>query len=526
MRKLRQDSGITLLALSITIVVILILAVTTMSTGLQIIENTQYESFIAELKIMQSEVNLLYDEIKRETQLNTEPNYDIYGDSISASTNASFVFTSSESGITDQTGYRYYSRDYLNNTLGIESVTRGFFINIEKRSVISEEGITRDEDTYYTLAQIPGGGYNVEYVAEEGVPTFNINTEQISGTECNVSIVDIQYSGYIEKWDVYYRLKGDMNWKKTDKSEFSVFNSGEYTIKIKNGEVESSETNFYINYFRVGDYVNYKPGGANFSWTTNVDYIESPQSVDSINTEADLKWRVLDYNAETGEVQIISETPTLAEVSFTGAKSYDNGVYMLDSIASTLYDAPEAVSVQNLKIEDIEKYLSYDYKLYTNGLYEYGEETLSYSDINSYYPRMYETEKSDPLKNLSVQTGILIEIGSSQGTPLTVTQSYWEKAVVSDDFTSNIYYDLFINDGTSDYSPYWLSSRAVDGTSTVADFKLSSITNGTIGGYTVFSSSDIESEVSYSLRPVVTLNANVRITDGTGEKETPYLIEN
>ena len=46
--------------------------------------------------------------------------------------------------------------------LKIEGITREFFINVQKRSIISCEGLKYNEETYYTPEQIPNGLYNVE----------------------------------------------------------------------------------------------------------------------------------------------------------------------------------------------------------------------------------------------------------------------------------------------------------------------------------------------------------------------------
>jgi len=43
-----------------------------------------------------------------------------------------------------------------------------FFVNVDKRSIISTVGFVYDGKTYYTLEQVPDGVYNVEYNDTEG----------------------------------------------------------------------------------------------------------------------------------------------------------------------------------------------------------------------------------------------------------------------------------------------------------------------------------------------------------------------
>ena len=63
MKKLNQN-GVTLLALVITIVVLLILASVATYSGIDIIRSSRLNTFTAEMKIMQTEVNNLYEQWK------------------------------------------------------------------------------------------------------------------------------------------------------------------------------------------------------------------------------------------------------------------------------------------------------------------------------------------------------------------------------------------------------------------------------------------------------------------------------
>ena len=58
---IKSNSGITLVALVVTIVVLLIIATVATYSGLDAIDNTKMTPFTAELKIMQTHVNELYD---------------------------------------------------------------------------------------------------------------------------------------------------------------------------------------------------------------------------------------------------------------------------------------------------------------------------------------------------------------------------------------------------------------------------------------------------------------------------------
>ena len=110
------------------------------------------------MNIMQAEVNSLYDEYTTgtEEEKNTILNYGEVLDS-----DANKVFTTSTSGITDSSGYRYYTQATLKE-LDIDGVEGEFYVNVLKRSIISCEGLEYEGITYYTSQQLPNGVYNVE----------------------------------------------------------------------------------------------------------------------------------------------------------------------------------------------------------------------------------------------------------------------------------------------------------------------------------------------------------------------------
>ena len=176
---MRKNNGITLISLVITIAVLIILASIATYSGVNVIRQSKLNKFTSEMNIMQTEVNSLYDKYSTgtEEEQNTILNYGEVLDS-----NASKVFTTSTSGITDSSGYRYYTQATLKE-LGIDGVEGEFYVNVPKRSVISCEGLEYEGITYYTPEQLPNGVYNVEYekvqVDEDGYfeKTSTINGE-------------------------------------------------------------------------------------------------------------------------------------------------------------------------------------------------------------------------------------------------------------------------------------------------------------------------------------------------------------
>lgn len=239
---MRKEKGITLITLAVTIIILLILASIATYSGINVINSSKFTAFTTELKIMQTQVNSIYEENKTME----------IGDTITGSTEeqAKKVFAQlaedPTTGIIDETGYRYWSKEVIKQ-LGIDGVEQDFFVNLEKRSIVSYEGLNYEGKTYYTLSQIPNGLYNVEYKENQEKPTFQVSQEKLEENKWRITIINVQYSGYINKWQVQYQLEGKSYWNTTEEMSFVVNEPGKYNIVIVNGDVKSEVQTILIN---------------------------------------------------------------------------------------------------------------------------------------------------------------------------------------------------------------------------------------------------------------------------------------
>ena len=295
---------------------------------------------------------------------------------------------------------------------------------------------------------------------------------------------------------------------------------------------------------KVGDYISYTPDGASTenilqelatysgSKSGNTTLTLTPE----IDKEKGLKWRVLDV--KDGKVRLISDRPTTSKITLSGAKGYNNAVYLLDKTCKTLYNNSKLASnVQNLKIEDIQDHLAYDYTQYTNSNVDTGKYggTKEYtSSSNRYYPNIFAKEKTGWIEgiqgtelNLSEQTTPINETKTTANKKIKVTQTYWKKIMSANDFdgeNKEMYYKLFINNG-SNYPTYWMSSRCVDAASVTAAFYVRVVFSGYVGAHYLYSSHIGEDSGAFAFRPCITLNSNVQVTSGNGSERTPFEIK-
>ena len=281
---------------------------------------------------------------------------------------------------------------------------------------------------------------------------------------------------------------------------------------------------------KVGDYVTYTPDAldsnsletlkANFNMYSG----KSDSTINAAIDRQDLKWRVLDV--QNGQVRLISETPTTSKIELYGYNGYNNAVKLLDDTCSTLYNNSKLASkVQNLKIEDITKYMPT----------QPTEDTTPYSPTNKYYPEILLKEKGQTVNettgtelNLSQQTEFINQKTKTQGDSWTLKKTIWIQNMNNTDSFKDIkYYKLFINN-VSNYSTYWMSSRCIDAYSDLAGFNVHIVGNGNINTEpnSLCNSLGSERSCAYAFRPVITLNSNVQAISGDGTTaERAYVIK-
>ena len=291
---------------------------------------------------------------------------------------------------------------------------------------------------------------------------------------------------------------------------------------------------------KVGDYISYTPDGAStenilqelatYSGSTSGNTTST--LTQEIDKEKGLKWRVLDV--KDGKVRLISDRPTTSKITLYGAKGYNNAVYLLDKTCKTLYNNSKLASnVQNLKIEDIQDHLAYDYTQYTNSTSKYGG-TKEYTSWRRMYPNIFAKEKTGWVDrkqgtelSLSEQTTPINETKTTANEKIKITQTFWYKTMSENDFdgeNKEMYYKLFINNG-SNYPTYWMSSRCVHAYSDYATFDVRLVKSGDVCAFDLYNSRGREGIFDYAFRPCITLNSNVQVTSGNGTESTPFEIK-
>ncbi len=551
-----KENGVTLIALVITIILILILASLGTTIGTETINSTAFTQFKAELKIMQDKVNELNQENKIENgrDLTKDEQEKIFNNQ-ETSDISDIIFnsvTTDEEKNNIKNGFKYLTKDNISEKFGLDSIKRDYIINVEYRYVIFPYGFEYEGKKYYMIDQIDGEIYNVRYHNKndkyggngENGKNFNVNVTN-EKNRSKIEITNINYNGYVDKWQVKYRLEGNSYWETSNDLTFYIKKEGTYTIKVVHGdEIDLGEQKIMVLYdgtisekvrndvIKIGDYVNYTPDAVSTTdekYTNLISelgtYSGSTENNTSTLIQENLNWRVLDV--VDGEVRLISEVPTTSVIKLYGYNGYNNAVYLIDKACSTLYSKSGYIDkVQNLKIEDLEKYMK---KIPAKDELPYSPPSPS-----TYYPSILIQEKNQTVipDDDTIQSETILDL-SEQTEPINQTKAkkvnswkikktnYWVLSSKVEDFKQTEYYNLFIlnEEKNNYYTSYWMSSRCVNCDSDNAAFRVRCINSGDIKAEATYGSLNNSFTLTKSFRPIITLNSDVQIDATNTEKD-------
>lgn len=309
---------------------------------------------------------------------------------------------------------------------------------------------------------------------------------------------------------------------------------------------DSEEIEDVLEELEIGSTVTYNPSGT-YNWQAKYCSSSKTQTTDDVllnSAEGQdfniSSWKVLSIDKNTGTVDLIPSTPTTGTVYLGEAQGYNNAVKLLNDACSNLYgNGSKGITARSINIEDIEKYMTEEaleeaYK-YPNPVSNtvYGNQVSNIYTDSKNYPVMYAKEKLSVINGSKSETGLSLSeqnefIERSDGTSETsdiglITtatsiqpyQTHWQEDEVSTTIFKNYtkkdnsignYYNLIIPDGANQY--YWVASRCVTAYSYSCDFAIRIVYEGRLTGSRMYRSSGTPYSDTFSLFPVLTLNAN------------------
>ena len=310
---------------------------------------------------------------------------------------------------------------------------------------------------------------------------------------------------------------------------------------------------------KVGDVVDYKPD-------TSSDYELSAEKsgLSGSNQIIDSKfdpavWKVMELDKNGNVIKLFGVPNTnMEQIEFSGAKGYNNGVYLLNDICAKRYKNDSlGAKARSLNIEDIESRMNESgiearnaNKGNSNVGIQYGT-TKTYTGSNVKYPAIYTQEKysgvgvSDVVDGTQVIAGNIDAIAQSKMNPLgkngsdsiyttlpetsettgplqenlTCTQTYYSVSQLSSYYDDLNFYNMIF--GTGAY--FWIASRYVNSYSNNSGvcFGIHTVSGSSIGGADLFGTRERSWDC---LAPVVSFSSGIQAKSGNGTETDPYVI--
>lgn len=241
---MKEEKGITLVALILTVVVLFIFAAVSITSGTESIEDTRLQAFYMQLEIIQKRV----DDIAttNESYVDDEGNV-IYikeqGATLTEEQSSSLENILTLENITaSSSNFRYFTIEDLENELDLTEIDYNVYIDFDSRIVVASDGIQIKDKTYYVLENTT---YFVEHDANKNVGTIESlsytvtqyadNSYKVVITPSNI-MGDLDGSGYVK-----YKKTTTKYWEISNNTEVVLELNVEYNIEYYDSNNNSLE---------------------------------------------------------------------------------------------------------------------------------------------------------------------------------------------------------------------------------------------------------------------------------------------
>lgn len=236
MSKITKDNkGITLVALILTIIIMLILVSVTTYTGIDIYKESRVSAFVSQMQLIQKKI----DDAKN---TKTIDELLLLGDavnSINQTNTINLAFSNNEISSNDANSYRYFTKDKLLELFDVDDAYDDVLVNFTTREIVSLNGVEYKGKTYYTQYQLPNGqkvissdyfSRNLAFSLETLSDGLNcvVTIDHVSINNGTISFAETDIYGNKTNWQTVTNCTEQEHEYKTNISK-----SGNYTFKLK-----------------------------------------------------------------------------------------------------------------------------------------------------------------------------------------------------------------------------------------------------------------------------------------------------
>ena len=515
----KQNQGISLISLIITIIVIIILAAIVIFSGMGTPEKAQLSAVISDIDNVQTAVDQAYYGFYTEKSVAGEvwTKSQFYEAVATGETNrdnltGTGIVPISKEGMVKMTLPNYEGRSW---GVAVEDIDG----HTQVGSVVLYPGFESNRKIYSTLLDVQNDGRDTQLTdgiqSSMSVTNVKITTDVAGTVDVGTSVTD--------GTTLYISFDASENGTSvtvTPSLPYAITTNGDYEFTLTNASGKTKThiinvTNYKVptiaDKVKVGDYVEYIPDATEYTLDTNSFAYTSAQT---LNTETK-DWRVLYVNSETGEVLLTTNGRVNGGTTLQGTtKGYFRGPTELNNICKALYsNSSLGITARSMTIEDLNKACNYTpsepirYAYYPNGTtFAEGDTTIEYNGKT--YTKTahgYSTAKF-----YTSDGGGAVEKDSDGFTyrtpkidkPVYVTQTYYKYDPSSKNSTVG---------SILGSSHGWLASPCVALSSSNADFGVRFAYGSYVRAYGMYSSGGNTSGCSIGVRPLVSLGSMLQI---------------
>ena len=388
----KQDRGISLISLIITIIVIIILAAIVIFSGMGTPEKAQLSAVISDIDNVQTAVDQAYYGFYTEKSVAGEvwTKSQFYEAVATGETNrdnltGTGIVPISKDGMVKMTLPNYEGRSW---GVAVEDIDD----HTQVGSVVLYPGFETDGKIYSTLLDVQNDGRDTQLTggiqSSMAVTNVKVTTDTAGTVDAGTNVTD--------GTTLYISFDASENGTPvtvTPSLPYAITTNGDYEFTLTNASGKTKThtinvTNYKVptiaDKVKVGDYVEYIPDTAEYTTDTNNTGYTSAQT---LNTETK-DWRVLYVNSETGEVLLTTNGIVNSGTYLRGTKGYFRGPTELNNICKALYsNSSLGITARSMTIEDLNKACNYTpsepttrYAYYPKGTrFAKGDTTIEYN---------------------------------------------------------------------------------------------------------------------------------------------------
>ena len=525
----KQDRGISLISLIITIIVIIILAAIVIFSGMGTPEKAQLSAVISDIENVQTAVDQAYYGFYTEKSAAGEvwTKSQFYEAVATGETNrdnltGTGIVPISKDGMVKMTLPNYEGRSW---GVAVEDIDE----HTQVGSVVLYPGFESDGKIYSTLLDVQNDGRDTQLTggiqSSMAVTNVKVTTDTAGTVDAGTNVTD--------GTTLYISFDASENGTPvtvTPSLPYAITTNGDYEFTLTNA---SSKTKTYTvtvtNYkvptiadkVKVGDYVEYIPDTAEYTTNTNNTGYTSAQTFKTQSKD----WRVVYKNTETGEVLLTTNGivndgtgEKNDKMYLQGTKGYLRGPTELNNICKALYsNSSLGITARSMTIEDLNKACNYipsepttRYAYYPKGT------TFAEGDTTIEYNGKTYTKKAHGNSTAKFYTSDGGGVVKTDGDGFTYREPANDNPVYATQ-TAYFYNPSSMNSTVGSIlgsSFGWLASPCVALRSPDANFHVRRARSSNVDAYYLYYSHGYTDSISSGVRPLVSLGSMLQIDTG------------